>query len=198
MPSHLTTPGDTITWRRAFSIALTCTRDASYARKARRQGGLAASSLAASLASPGSQIGIALQLVSHALTGQFPPCPSDSCYPWHPWCSSPLSFSRFVLSVDRSVLARVRFMSLFRARPLIQPPAMRYILIASILLILAGCQNVVGPFRSPSPNRVLDSGYPAFEPQRSSRGKPALPDESPWTAPPTGIPSPGSWGVPHR
>jgi hypothetical protein len=61
MPSHLRTPGDTITWRRAFPSALTCTHDASYVGKARRQGGLAASSLAASLASPGSQIGIALQ-----------------------------------------------------------------------------------------------------------------------------------------
>ena len=61
MPSHLRTPGDTITWRRAFPSALTCTHDASYVGRARRQGGLAASSLAASLASPGSQIGIALQ-----------------------------------------------------------------------------------------------------------------------------------------
>src|SRR6516162_5326704 len=61
MPSHLMTPGDTITWRRAFPSAITCTRDASYGGKAQRQGGLAANSLAASLASPGSQIGIALQ-----------------------------------------------------------------------------------------------------------------------------------------
>ena len=39
MSRHLTTPGDTITWRRAFFRALTCTLDASYVGKARRQGG---------------------------------------------------------------------------------------------------------------------------------------------------------------
>src|SRR6516162_11553287 len=74
MPSHLMTPGDTITWRRAFPSAITCTRNASYVGKAHRQGGLAASSLAASLASPGSQIGIALQTL-------FPGTPSaDSAH----------------------------------------------------------------------------------------------------------------------
>ena len=75
---------------------------------------------------------------------------------------------------------------------------MRYILIGSILLLLAGCENVVGPFRSQSPNRVRDSGYPFGVPARSTQGQPALPDESPWTASPTGIPSPGSWGVPRH
>ena len=74
----------------------------------------------------------------------------------------------------------------------------RCILIASILLVLAGCENVVGPFRSQASTRVYDSGYPFLEPQRSTRAEPALPNDSPWLAPPTGIPAPGTWGVPRH
>ena len=107
-----------------------------------------------------------------------------------------LLFSVSASSGGSTRFARVGFISPIREPIKFRVPAMRYILIASVLLLLAGCENVVGPFRSSSPNRVYDSGYPLGTPQRSSRAQPALPDESPWTAPPTGIPRPGSWGVP--
>ena len=73
---------------------------------------------------------------------------------------------------------------------------MRNILIAGILLVLAGCENVVGPFRSKEPIRVDDPGYTIAEQQRWGRDRLALPDESRWTVPPTGLPRPGNWGTP--
>ena len=73
---------------------------------------------------------------------------------------------------------------------------MRYILIAGILLCLAGCQNVVGPFRAQTPMRVDDPGYTIAEQQRWGRDKLALPEESPWVVPPAGRPRPGVWGAP--
>jgi hypothetical protein len=75
---------------------------------------------------------------------------------------------------------------------------MRYILTAGILLLVAGCQNVVGPFRAQTPMRVDDPGLTIAEQQRWGRDRLALPDESPWVLPPTGLPLPGQWGVPQR
>ena len=75
---------------------------------------------------------------------------------------------------------------------------MRNILIAGILLLLAGCQNVVGPFQAQEPMRVDDPGYTIAEQQRWGRARLALPEESSWIAPPIGMPRPGQWGVPQR
>jgi hypothetical protein len=73
---------------------------------------------------------------------------------------------------------------------------MRYIMIGGILLLLAGCQNVVGPFRAQSAMRVDDPSFTIAEQQRWGRDKLALPEESPFVLPPTGLPRPGVWGAP--
>lgn len=44
------------------------------------------------------------------------------------------------------------------------------------LLILAGCQNVRGPFASRSPGRVDDPALPISEQERRGRDRLALPD----------------------
>ena len=75
---------------------------------------------------------------------------------------------------------------------------MRNILIAGSLLIVAGCQNVVGPFQARAPMRVDDPALTIAEQQRWGRDRFAMPDESPWIAPPTGLPLPGQWGVPSH
>lgn len=75
---------------------------------------------------------------------------------------------------------------------------MRHILVVGILLLLTGCQNIVGPFQAQEPMRVDDPRYTIAEQQRRGRARLALPDESPQVLPPTGIPRPGVWGVPER
>ena len=75
---------------------------------------------------------------------------------------------------------------------------MRHILVVGILLALAGCQNVVGPFQAQKPMRVDDPCYTQAEQQKWGRAKLALPDDSPWVLPPTGLPRPGSWGAPQH
>jgi hypothetical protein len=73
---------------------------------------------------------------------------------------------------------------------------MRNILIGGILLLLAGCQNVVGPFRAQSAMRVDDPSFTIAEQKRWGRDRLALPEESPLVLPPTGLPQPGVWGAP--
>jgi hypothetical protein len=46
------------------------------------------------------------------------------------------------------------------------------------ILILSGCQNVVGPFRAKSPQQVDDPNISISEQQRRGRARLALPDES--------------------
>jgi hypothetical protein len=75
---------------------------------------------------------------------------------------------------------------------------MRNILVAGILLLLAGCQNLVGPFQAQTPMRVDDPAYTIGEQQRWGRAKLALPDDSPMVLPPVGLPRPGSWGTTLR
>jgi hypothetical protein len=70
---------------------------------------------------------------------------------------------------------------------------MRRILIVGILLLCAGCQNVVGPFRADS-MRVDDPCLTMAEQQRWGRAKLALPEESSWIMPP-GQTRPGAWGT---
>jgi hypothetical protein len=73
---------------------------------------------------------------------------------------------------------------------------MRCILIAGILLLGAGCQNIVGPFKGDT-MRVDDPRYTIGEQERWGRAKLAMPEESPWVVPP-GQTRPGVWGVqPH-
>ncbi len=73
---------------------------------------------------------------------------------------------------------------------------MRYILIAGVLLLGAGCGNIVGPFKADT-KRVDDPHFSIGEQQYWARDKLALPEESPWVVPP-GQSRPGAWGVqPH-
>jgi hypothetical protein len=53
----------------------------------------------------------------------------------------------------------------------------RFLLIG--VLLLAGCQNVVGPFQSRRPERVDDPLLSINEQQRRGRDRLALPDDSP-------------------
>lgn len=66
---------------------------------------------------------------------------------------------------------------------------MRRLYLVSVLL-LAGCQNVLGPFGDRKPERVDDPLLSISEQQRRGRDRLALPDES-VLAPPTGVTSPG-------
>jgi hypothetical protein len=51
----------------------------------------------------------------------------------------------------------------------------RFVLAATLLL--AGCQNIVGPFQKRPPERVDDPFYTISEQQRRERARLALPDE---------------------
>jgi hypothetical protein len=73
---------------------------------------------------------------------------------------------------------------------------MRNILIGGILLLLAGCQNVAGPSRAESAIRVDDRTLTIAEQQRFGRDQLAVPEDSSFILPPTGIPRPGVWGAP--
>jgi hypothetical protein len=73
----------------------------------------------------------------------------------------------------------------------------RYILITGLLLVLAGCQTSAAS-RGQPPARRDDLALNAPEQYRWGRARMAVPDESPLVASPTGIPRPGTWGVPER
>ena len=60
------------------------------------------------------------------------------------------------------------------------------------MLLLAGCQNVVGPFGYRQPQRIDDPRLTIAEQQRLGRNRLALPDDSPAVGPPTGLEYPGS------
>ena len=59
------------------------------------------------------------------------------------------------------------------------------------LVCLAGCENVVGPFRR-TPPRVDDPRLSIAEQEKLGRQHFALPDESPLLAPRSGIAPPGT------
>lgn len=61
-------------------------------------------------------------------------------------------------------------------------------------LLLAGCQNVIGPFQYRKPERVDDPVYSIPEQKRRGRDRLALPDDSVYVAPPTKVESPGVFG----
>ena len=66
----------------------------------------------------------------------------------------------------------------------------RYFLVGALLL--AGCQNTVGPFQRRPPERVDDPSLPISEQQRRGRDRLALPVDSPGLMPGTdqGLPAP--------
>jgi hypothetical protein len=62
------------------------------------------------------------------------------------------------------------------------------------LLLLAGCQNVKGPFAPREPQKVDDPLLSIGEQQRRGRDRYALPDESSASGPRTGLQRPGGTG----
>jgi len=69
---------------------------------------------------------------------------------------------------------------------------MRRLVIAVVLLtLLAGCQNVVGPFQARAPLRVDDPAVTLYEQQRRSRERLALPDDSEGVGPRSPASRPG-------
>jgi hypothetical protein len=69
---------------------------------------------------------------------------------------------------------------------------MHRLLLASLMLV-AGCQNIVGPFARRDPQRVDDPLLSIGEQQRRGRDRLALPEESPKLSPPTAA-RPGAAG----
>jgi hypothetical protein len=61
------------------------------------------------------------------------------------------------------------------------------------VLLLAGCQNVVGPFEHRKPERVDDPLLSISEQQRRGRAGLGLPDDT-GLAPNTGVVAPGPHG----
>lgn len=68
---------------------------------------------------------------------------------------------------------------------------MRTIAIAGGLLLLVGCQNVVGPFRAQAPVRVDDPRLTIDEQERLARARLSLPEYSAAVVPPLGTGRPG-------
>jgi hypothetical protein len=68
-------------------------------------------------------------------------------------------------------------------------------LILTVLVFLAGCQSVVGPFGHRDPKRVDDPGLTIAEQQRLGRDRLALPEQSRTVAPQTlaDQPTTGYW-----
>jgi hypothetical protein len=60
------------------------------------------------------------------------------------------------------------------------------------LLMLAGCQNIAGPFQPRPPQRVDDPYYSIPEQQSRGRDRLALPDDYSGLAPKTGAAIPGA------
>jgi hypothetical protein len=74
---------------------------------------------------------------------------------------------------------------------------MRRLCLAGILL-LAGCQNVAGPFSMRKPERVDDPLLSIPEQKARGRERLALPDDSVNVAPRTGVAPPdGPYGLPR-
>ena len=61
-------------------------------------------------------------------------------------------------------------------------------------LLLVGCQGVVGPFQSRTPQRVDDPLLTTAEQQRRGRDRLALPEDQSALAPKTYIDRPGTTG----
>ena len=55
-----------------------------------------------------------------------------------------------------------------------------------VVLVLAGCQNTVGPFQARSPTRVDSPFISLPEQEARARNRWALPEESQKVAPPSG------------
>ena len=64
---------------------------------------------------------------------------------------------------------------------------MRHLLLLGFL-ILAGCQNIDGPFRKTSRERADDPNYSINEQQRRGRSTLGLPDDSGLSGPRAGVP----------
>jgi hypothetical protein len=63
---------------------------------------------------------------------------------------------------------------------------MRRLILAGILLVLAGCKNVSGPLQPKTPARVDDPLLTIPEQERNGRANLALPDQSQQMAPQSG------------
>lgn len=63
---------------------------------------------------------------------------------------------------------------------------MRRLTLAGLLLV-AGCQNVIGPFQQREPRRVDDPCLSIAEQKRLGRDRLALPESSPSAGPPTDV-----------
>ena len=61
-----------------------------------------------------------------------------------------------------------------------------------VLLILAGCENIVGPFRKHAPAKVDDPRLSVPEQEKLGRSYLPLPDESPLVGPHSGVARPGT------
>jgi hypothetical protein len=70
---------------------------------------------------------------------------------------------------------------------------MRHCVLVGVLL-LAGCQNIVGPFQPRGPERIDDPLLSINEQQKRGRDRLALPDDSPTVGPTTGLEVPSSLG----
>ena len=64
---------------------------------------------------------------------------------------------------------------------------MRRIIILGIVLCLAGCQHVIGPFAPREPVRVDDPQISISEQESRGRDRWAIPDNSPKVGPTTGV-----------
>jgi hypothetical protein len=60
------------------------------------------------------------------------------------------------------------------------------LMLLGTLLLLAGCQNVAGPFRARSPQRADDPSLTIKEQESRGRAQYALPDKSPQVGPLSG------------
>jgi hypothetical protein len=67
---------------------------------------------------------------------------------------------------------------------------MRFALLL-VLILLAGCENIVGPFRKKAPDRVDDPRLTIPEQEKLGRTYLSLPDESNLTGPHSGAVRPG-------
>jgi hypothetical protein len=64
---------------------------------------------------------------------------------------------------------------------------MRKLWLVGSLILMVGCQNIVGPFRPRSPQRIDDPSLSIQEQERRGRERLALPDQSPFAGPNAGL-----------
>ncbi len=69
---------------------------------------------------------------------------------------------------------------------------MRKLVLLGIVL-LAGCQNTVGPLAPRQPQRIDDPAVPTYEQQRRERDRLSLPDQSRYLLPYTDTAVPDTW-----